>query len=70
MPRKTPLTPPQPMYRVLATLERRDGLGFHQVGTILQADQLHAASIGILMEHGIIMPHLDPAVIAALPAYA
>ncbi len=58
------------MYRVLATLERRDGTGVHHVGDILPADQLHPASISILMERTIIMPWLDPDVIAALPAYA
>jgi hypothetical protein len=64
--------PPEllPMYRVLYTLENaRDG-GFYWPGDIVQADQLSAESISILMERGIIMPHLDPAHIAALPEYA
>lgn len=66
--RKTP--PPQPMYRVLATLENaRDG-GFYVAGDILQTEQLRPTSIGILMERGVIMPHLDPAMVDALPEYA
>lgn len=61
---------PTTMYRVLETLERIDGAGVHAVGEILQVEQLHPASISILMERTIIMPHLDPAALAALPAYA
>lgn len=67
--RKAPQPPPPPMYRVLEMLERLGG-GFHQVGDIVMTDQLHATSIGILMERGVIMPWLDPEQIAALPEYA
>lgn len=70
MPRKTPPSPPQPLYRVLETLERLDGLGFHRAGDIVQAAELRPTSIVPLMAAQIIMPYLDPRVIAALPAYA
>ena len=69
MSKRTTRTP-QPMYRVLELLENALDGGFHRPGDILQAEQLRPESIGILLERGIIMPHLDPAQIAALPEYA
>lgn len=62
--------PPPPRYRVLATLERLDGAGFHWPGAILDAADLRPESIAILLERGVIMPHLDPALIASLPELA
>lgn len=62
--------PAPALYRVLSTLERLDGGGFHHTGAILNQADLRPESIAILMERGVIMPHLDPATIASLPELA
>lgn len=43
-------------YRVLSTLERVDGLGFHWPGETLEESDLHPTSIPVLIERGIIAP--------------
>ena len=60
---------PQPRYRVLMTLEDGRG-GFHHPGRVLRAGQLRTESIPILMERGVIMPHLSQRQIRALPELA
>lgn len=66
MPR-TATPPPAPQWRVLHTLEKLGLPGFHQAGDIIGVDQVRPESVLILLETGVIMPHLDPDAIAALP---
>lgn len=53
-------------YLVLQTLEDGRG-GFYWPGTVLRPDQVALASAVVLMERGVLMPYIDPAVLAALP---
>jgi hypothetical protein len=63
--------PPPVLYRVLTTLERLDGSGFYYPGAILTAGvELAPESIAILLDRGVIMPHLSDETIASLPELA
>jgi hypothetical protein len=61
-----PIPRPGPLLRVLRHLEDGQG-GAYPPGTILRCDQVRRESLLILLEHDVLMFHIDPAALAALP---
>lgn len=63
---------PEPPYalRILSTIERVDGAGYHQPGEVVPLDTFSPASVAILLERGLLMPHYAAEQIAALPELA